>query len=126
MFLTIFYIYSNTMTTKKVILFKILIINYFYLLLYNNFYVIIGPLILYIGGEGEAYPAGGFTLKIAKQFKGIVATLEHRFYGESQPFGKNENSYSIENLKFLTHEQALEDLANFIGYLKDSGKYGIH
>jgi hypothetical protein len=38
-----------------------------------------------------------------------LVALEHRFYGESIPNG----NHNTENLKFLTVEQALADLASF-------------
>ena len=39
-----------------------------------------------------------------------VLTLEHRYYGESQP----REDWSYDNLQWLTGEQALADLAHFI------------
>lgn len=62
---------------------------------------------MYIGGEGAAHavsPKSNFTLCLAEEFNGIVITLEHRFYGSSQPFGYGSDAYDIENLKMLTHE----------------------
>ena len=38
--------------------------------------------------------------------------MEHRYYGKSLPFGNQ--SFSIEKLKFLSADQALNDLAYFI------------
>ncbi|KRX07315.1 hypothetical protein PPERSA_06930 [Pseudocohnilembus persalinus] len=87
-----------------------------------------GPLFLYIGGESYAHAVSkksNFTLCLAEEFKGIVITLEHRFYGSSQPYGQGPDSYSVENMKMLTHEQALDDLATFIGYLKQNKLFGI-
>ncbi|KAI6243428.1 Peptidase S28 family-containing protein [Aphelenchoides fujianensis] len=50
----------------------------------------------------------------AKQFGAMLYVLEHRFYGQSQPF----DTMSIDNLKYLTSEQAkgraLADIATFI------------
>jgi hypothetical protein len=40
----------------------------------------------------------------------LLVTLEHRYYGDSQPF----SNWSTPNLKFLTSEQALADTAYFI------------
>lgn len=40
----------------------------------------------------------------------LLITLEHRYYGASQPF----QDWSTGNLKFLTSEQALADAAFFI------------
>jgi pimeloyl-ACP methyl ester carboxylesterase len=38
--------------------------------------------------------------------------LEHRYYGKSQPF----SDLSVKNLRFLTTENALDDLADFERY----------
>ncbi|CAJ0595738.1 unnamed protein product [Cylicocyclus nassatus] len=70
---------------------------------------------LMIGGEGpeniawvanENYP----FVKWAKQYGAIMFALEHRFYGESRP----TTDQSVENLRYLSSRQALEDLASFI------------
>jgi hypothetical protein len=53
---------------------------------------------------------------LAKDFGGLLLTLEHRYYGESMPFG--ENSLDFENMKYLTMFQALDDLAYFINWIK--------
>ena len=49
--------------------------------------------------------------------------LEHRFYGESLPFGKD--SMSISKLVFLNSEQALKDLAYFTQQMISQRSYGI-
>jgi hypothetical protein len=71
------------------------------------------PVFLYINGEG---PVGGppclptdEVVLLAQAHKGLIVTLEHRFYGESQPF----NLTTTENLMFLSSKQALADLADF-------------
>jgi len=46
--------------------------------------------------------------------KGILISLEHRFYGESQPFSQAEGGWSVNNLKYLNTTQALADIAAFI------------
>ena len=71
-----------------------------------------------IQGEGDASPewvtnSAIFMVKSGKQFNAFLATLEHRYYGESQPF----NDTSVEQLKYLSTEQALADTADFIQYL---------
>jgi len=53
-----------------------------------------------------------WIVSLAKQFKGLVLVLEHRFYGKSLPFGKD--SFSLKNMALLNSEQALSDLAYFI------------
>jgi len=85
-----------------------------------------GPAILLICGE---YTCQGvrsdrqFPAVLAKEFKGIIFVLEHRFYGESQPFGVD--SWSIDNLRYLNVEQALNDLAYFSLFCIQNAKGGI-
>ena len=43
-----------------------------------------------------------------------MISVEHRFYGESIPYG----NATTENYKYLTVEQALADLAGFTAYYK--------
>ena len=86
----------------------------------TDFYEPGGPLFLVIGGEGmisgryvgQAYLA----YYLAQKWKGAVATLEHRYYGHSQPTAEATN----ENLeKYLSSQQALADLATFTLFLKE-------
>lgn len=76
-----------------------------------------GPIFIYIGGEWpirDDKVSSGHLVDMASEFNGSVYYTEHRYYGKSRP---TEDS-STENLKFLTIEQALEDLAEFIKFLK--------
>eukprot|EP00792_Barthelona_sp_PAP020_P004587 TRINITY_DN2223_c0_g1_i1.p1 TRINITY_DN2223_c0_g1~~TRINITY_DN2223_c0_g1_i1.p1 ORF type:complete len:487 (-),score=114.90 TRINITY_DN2223_c0_g1_i1:1-1416(-) len=71
------------------------------------------PIILYISGEAPMGPntcSHGEKIALASKFKGVIYSLEHRFYGESLPF----NDLTVESLKYLTSQQAQEDLVNFI------------
>ena len=43
---------------------------------------------------------------------------EHRYYGESQPFGKGAAPWTPETLRYLTHEQAMADYAVLIYQLR--------
>ncbi|KRY75326.1 putative serine protease K12H4.7 [Trichinella pseudospiralis] len=79
-----------------------------------------GPSFLLIGGEGpaisswiqesEKYPKD--WMKKAQTFGAICFMLEHRYYGESHP----TDNMKTENLRWLTSDQALADVANFISY----------
>lgn len=84
-----------------------------------------GPLLVYICGESTGkFPADGtFFIKMAQEYKGIAVALEHRYYGMSQP----TSDWSLDNLQYLSHDQALADLVYFIDYLKGTfkTKYGI-
>ena len=69
-------------------------------------------LILFIGGESELTPTSivkSSVRKLAETTGSTIVGLEHRFFGKSQPFDK----LSKENLRYLTVEQELEDLASF-------------
>lgn len=81
-----------------------------------------GPIFLYIGGEGtlnEKAVLSGAHLKYAQQYGALIFAVEHRFYGQSM----NEDGLKLENLKFLSSQQALADLANF--HLQMSKSYNL-
>lgn len=70
-----------------------------------------------IGGEGAADPiwlVTGAWIDYAETYGAYCVQLEHRFYGKSHP----TPDMSVENLQFLSSEQALADLAVFITDLK--------
>ncbi len=73
------------------------------------------PVILYICGEStcDADQLGRRTLvAFAKELTAHVVTLEHRYYGLSQPF----STLTAENLQYLSTDYALKDLAAFQQY----------
>jgi len=80
------------------------------------------PIFLMIGGEGPlsaAYVADHFVTGVwSQQFGAMVVALEHRFYGKSMPTPDS----SAENLKLLSSQQALHDLATFRAFI--ASKYG--
>jgi lysosomal Pro-X carboxypeptidase len=53
----------------------------------------------------------------APTFKAMVVFVEHRYYGESQPYG-NKSYESLTQLGYLSSEQALADYASYIQNLK--------
>ncbi|KAF0716567.1 Aste57867_2778 [Aphanomyces stellatus] len=76
------------------------------------------PVFVYINGENVARnttvgSTGLFMNVLAKKHKALIVSLEHRYYGKSQPVA----DYTTANLKYLTAEQALNDLANFQDHL---------
>ncbi|XP_055909546.1 putative serine protease K12H4.7 [Eupeodes corollae] len=76
-----------------------------------------GPIFLMIGGEGKETPkwmTSGAWIHYAAKFNALCISLEHRFYGASQPTG----NLSTDSLQYLTSEQALADLAYFISVMK--------
>ena len=80
------------------------------------------PVFLYIGGEGpQSAPTDKlFMYKLAEEHQALVLALEHRYYGESYPVPNMDTA----NLKYLTSEQALGDLARFIQYVSACGNEG--
>lgn len=78
----------------------------------DTFYQLGNPIFLYISGEGPMAPKVVTSLQVneyARLYGALVVALEHRFYGDSQPFP----DLSTPNLKFLSSQQALADLAYF-------------
>ncbi|KLO08900.1 peptidase S28 [Schizopora paradoxa] len=81
-----------------------------------------GPVFLFDSGEQNAEPLLPYylqeyhglsaTMRVAKRYKGVAILWEHRFYGDSLPFPVNENT-TADQWKFLTTEQALEDVVFF-------------
>ena len=74
-----------------------------------------GPILFYTGNEGDILnfaANSGLLYSMAQQLGARVIFAEHRYYGESMPFGKA--SYDIENLRYLSAEQALGDYAQLI------------
>ena len=71
-----------------------------------------GPLFVYICGEYTCSIREDrlFPFMVGASHKAKLVALEHRFYGGSQPF----DDWKTENFQFLSTEQALADLANFL------------
>lgn len=69
------------------------------------------PVFFYICGESSCSgrALNGAIRNYAQKFHAKLIALEHRYYGESQPF----NTLSTQNLHFLSTEKALDDLAYF-------------
>ncbi|PON92157.1 Peptidase S [Trema orientale] len=82
----------------------------------------LGPIFVYCGNEGDiAWFAAntGFVWEIAPQFGAMVVFPEHRYYGESVPYGNGEEAYkNATTLSYLTAEQALADFSVLITNLK--------
>ncbi|XP_042405795.1 lysosomal Pro-X carboxypeptidase-like [Zingiber officinale] len=80
------------------------------------------PIFVYTGNEGniEWFAENtGFMLDIAPRFNALLLFIEHRFYGDSMPFGKDSYK-SAETLGYLTSTQALADYAVLIRSLKQN------
>ncbi|XP_028855891.1 lysosomal Pro-X carboxypeptidase-like [Denticeps clupeoides] len=81
-----------------------------------------GPILFYTGNEGDITwfcNNTGFMWDVAEQLGAMLVFAEHRYYGESLPFGA-ESFRDAERLNFLSSEQALADYAALVGALKKS------
>lgn len=80
-----------------------------------------GPILFYAGNEGDIWNffdnAGFMTTTLAQEFGALVVFAEHRYFGESMPFGKQ--SYDGDNVKYLTVEQAMMDYVELVKDLKN-------
>ena len=78
------------------------------------------PILFYAGNENPIelfYNNTGFMFDIAPEFGGLVIFCEHRYYGDSLPFG-SQTFTNTDNLKYLTVENALADYAVFLTFIK--------
>lgn len=79
-----------------------------------------GPIFFYTGNEGDINTFAqntGFIWDIAPEFSALVVFAEHRYYGESLPFG-NKSFTSPHYLGYLTSSQALADYVDLINSLQ--------
>lgn len=78
-----------------------------------------GPLFVYTGNEGPLesfWNNTGFMFDLAPKMGALIVFIEHRYYGESLPFG--DDSFSTNNLRYLASTQAVSDFANVIVQIK--------
>ncbi|RNA18807.1 dipeptidyl peptidase 2-like [Brachionus plicatilis] len=71
-----------------------------------------GPVFFYAGNEGDIesfWNNTGFMFDIAPVFQALVVFPEHRYYGESLPFG--DSSFDQDKIGFLSVEQTMADYA---------------
>ncbi|KAE8585744.1 hypothetical protein XENTR_v10021435 [Xenopus tropicalis] len=81
-----------------------------------------GPVFLYIGGESslsEFSVLSGEHVDLAQTHRALLVSLEHRYYGSSI----NPDGLTLENIRFLSSQQALADLASFHMFI--SQKYNL-
>ncbi|KAL2136153.1 hypothetical protein VTI74DRAFT_5206 [Chaetomium olivicolor] len=81
-----------------------------------------GPIIVLQGGETSGvgrlpFLQKGIVAQLAEATHGLGVILEHRYYGKSYP----TSDFSTENLRFLTTDQAIADMAYFAQHVKFEG-----
>ncbi|XP_018396599.1 PREDICTED: lysosomal Pro-X carboxypeptidase [Cyphomyrmex costatus] len=83
------------------------------------------PIFFYTGNEGniEVFAENtGFLWEIAPKFNALVVFAEHRYYGESLPYG-NKSFADPQHRGYLTSQQALADYVDLIVHLKSQPGY---
>ncbi|CAK9150487.1 unnamed protein product [Ilex paraguariensis] len=80
------------------------------------------PIFAYLGEEGSLdYDLAGigFLRENAPRFKALQVFIEHRFYGQSVPFGSIEEAMKNHNIRgYFSSVQAITDYAEVLMYLK--------
>lgn len=82
------------------------------------------PILFYTGNEGDIKLFAentGFMWKVAAQLSAGLVFAEHRYYGESQPFGNNSFK-DADHRGYLSSEQALADYAQLLSFLNPNAK----
>ncbi|XP_015610590.1 lysosomal Pro-X carboxypeptidase [Cephus cinctus] len=82
------------------------------------------PIFFYTGNEGfiETFAQNtGLMWDIAPQFGALLIFAEHRYYGESMPFG-NKSFSDAKHMGYLTSQQAMADYIDLINYLRSDTK----
>jgi len=88
-----------------------------------------GPIFFYAGNEGfiEAFAENsGFMWDIAPEFRAMLVFAEHRYYGESLPFGNQSSSVDPLKVGYLSSSQALADYADLLTFLRASVPGAAH
>lgn len=95
--------------------------------LYNNAsYAPGGPIFFYAGNEGQVELFAnntGIMYDLAPLFNAMLVFGEHRYYGESLPYGANTSFADMQHLQYLTSIQALADYVLLLGNIKE--KFGL-
>ncbi|XP_020257554.1 lysosomal Pro-X carboxypeptidase-like isoform X2 [Asparagus officinalis] len=80
------------------------------------------PIFVYTGDEASlesVIRSAGFLVDNAPHFQALLVVIEHRYYGESNPFGSRKQAYqNTSTLGYFSSTQALADYAQLITELK--------
>ncbi|CAH2061700.1 unnamed protein product, partial [Iphiclides podalirius] len=93
---------------------------------YNSEFAATNNVVIFVGGEWAISPgwvAGGLAHELAEALEAGLFYTEHRYYGQTRPTNDTRST----ELRFLTVDQALADLAQFIQYIRsdrfDGGRF---
>ncbi|XP_002523750.2 lysosomal Pro-X carboxypeptidase [Ricinus communis] len=77
------------------------------------------PIFVYTGEEVDVTYDVDTILHLAARFKALLLYIEHRYYGESMPFGSEDQAFqNSSTLGYLSSEQALADYAQVVTDVK--------
>uniref|UniRef100_A0A7N0UNQ7 Lysosomal Pro-X carboxypeptidase n=1 Tax=Kalanchoe fedtschenkoi TaxID=63787 RepID=A0A7N0UNQ7_KALFE len=78
------------------------------------------PIFVYLGAETSlSYYDNGFMEDNAEQFNALLVYIEHRYYGDSIPFGSREEAYrNSSTLGYFNSAQAIADYADILIHVK--------
>ncbi|KAI0172953.1 peptidase S28 [Hypoxylon sp. FL1284] len=90
--------------------------------IFDDFYKPGGPIMFFQGEESTYLDCANTTVmyEYAKRLGGLAVSLEHRYFGQSLPFG--QQSHTNSNMKYLTLDNVMADAASFVGHLKKTVK----
>ncbi|CAI0452732.1 unnamed protein product [Linum tenue] len=82
------------------------------------------PIFAYLGAEAPLThnfsAAGSFIIDIAPSFNALLVYIEHRYYGDSIPFGSWEEVLrNSSTLGYMNSQQAIADYAEIILHIKE-------
>lgn len=88
--------------------------------IFTEFFKPGGPIMFFQGEESWFLDCANDTVQYAyaKDLGGMAVSLEHRYFGESLPFG--DASHDPENMKYLTLDNVMADAATFIAQIKEN------
>ncbi|KAI2472709.1 peptidase S28 [Annulohypoxylon bovei var. microspora] len=87
---------------------------------FDEFYKPGGPIMFFQGEESWYLDCANTTVmyEYAKQLGGLAVSLEHRYFGQSLPFG--QASHTPSNMKYLTLDNVMADAVSFIEHIKEA------
>ena len=92
----------------------------------DQFYVnTSSPVLFYAGNEApilQFVKNSGFLWESAEKLGAMVVFAEHRYYGESFPFGSPEAALTPRNISYLTVEQAMADFNTLQVHIREQWK----
>ncbi|XXH02210.1 hypothetical protein Hte_008578 [Hypoxylon texense] len=90
--------------------------------IFDGFFKPGGPIMFFQGEESWALDCANTTVmyEYAKQLGGLAVSLEHRYFGQSLPYG--QDSHTPSNMKYLTLDNVMADAVSFVSHIKEANE----